>query len=78
MPLAAVLRVRYYLEIMLMEAGDSGERSTNLLIRDEPESEVRGGRMTLPPGLLGNSEHEGTQVIHDGDIGIRVDVSGLC
>lgn len=24
--------------------------------------------MTFPPALLGNSEHEGTQVVHDGNI----------
>ena len=28
--------------------------------------------MTFPPALLGNSEHEGTQVVQDGgDIGIK-------
>ena len=25
--------------------------------------------MTLPPGLLGKREHEGTQEVHDGNIG---------
>lgn len=25
--------------------------------------------MTFPPALLGNSEHEGTHVVHDGNIG---------
>jgi hypothetical protein len=25
--------------------------------------------MTFPPALLGNSEHEGTQEVHDGNIG---------
>jgi hypothetical protein len=65
---------------MSMEAGDYGERSMNLLLIaqwGEPEPGVRGGSMTLPPTLLGNREHEGTQVVHDGNIGIKVDVSLL-
>ena len=29
---------------------------------------MRGGSMTFPPALLGNSEHEGTQDVQDGNI----------
>ena len=53
-----------------MEVGDLGEHLMNLLviIQSWDEPEVRGGSMTFPPALLGNSEHEGTQEVHDGNI----------
>jgi hypothetical protein len=34
------------------------------------EAEVSGGSITFPPALLGKSEHEGTQDVHDGSDGI--------